>query len=203
MKRIAENIAETAITDGKFEKYENQLYRYFSELLIPYFFVIKKVCSIKEFHPKNTGINHKSCDCSIEINGIVVYTEITTISPINKDTLKLKIEEIFQEKAQKQTVKNPSLLAIDVTLSAQESFNKKKGRCEVVFPIFGDMMRYIGEELEKEENKHLMGVLIAINKLRERNGGDLEIIFDYNFKRNRNNSYYTIMDGCFNQIYYS
>jgi len=49
MKRIAENITETDIADEKFKEHEKRLYRYFSELLIPYFLLLKKFARLMNF----------------------------------------------------------------------------------------------------------------------------------------------------------
>jgi len=198
MKQISQKIVETEIANTLFEKYRGQLHRYISELLVPYFFTLIN-CNINEFHPKETGINEKSCDCSIEINGTSIFMEITTINvSIDQKALKLKIDDIFEEKAQQQTVKDPSLLVIDITSSAQERYNKIDNRFEVVFPIFGNMIEYIGEQLDNgEQNFHLVGVLIASNTLCERNGGDFELIYDYYFRPNYNNSHYSLLKDLF------
>lgn len=168
MKPLTKLITSTDKETQKFKKYFNQLLRYFSELLFPQFLMGLHKGRIK-FQPRDIGSGLKSCDNVYWFDDKKIYVEITTINTLDQKNLETKVLDIFELKAQEQlNFEELGLLVIDITTSGSQYFDFKENKFYVNFEIFDNLVKFISKELEKDDNKHLIGVAIIGNIISEK-----------------------------------
>ncbi|MFW6027114.1 MAG: hypothetical protein ACOCRX_12335 [Candidatus Woesearchaeota archaeon] len=198
IRKIAKKILKTNEQNPNFKIYVSQLYRYFSELMIPHY--IKRVSHSKiTFQPKDLGDGQKSCDNIVFIDNKEIALEITSISTKNKRNLDKKIKDIFETKGRAQMSQtSDALLAIDLTKSGEQYFDIKKNQFLVKFPNWDYLRDLIRVELDKKMNSHLIGVVLIANIIVEENL-KCKLLYKLTLSENINNSNTTILTNLFSK----
>ena len=167
MKQLAVKITENF--PKNYISYLDSFYRYYSELQIPFY--LSQLLEIKKitFQPKNIGNNGKSCDNLIDTKLGKIFVEITSINTQNTKNIPTKILDIFEEKGQEQLGNNTGILGIDITASGYQTFDKSTKKIDVEFPMKDAIFKEVKKQLQKEENEHILAVIIMENTITTKN----------------------------------
>ncbi|MCF7866232.1 hypothetical protein K9L67_06085 [Candidatus Woesearchaeota archaeon] len=164
VRKLVPYIVKTNLDSTQFDIYFKQLLRYFSELSFPQYVHSVSGCGIS-FQPRDIGNGLRSCDNLFNYLGSQIGVEITTISTDNKNSLPLKIQNIFENKAQEQISNHDGILLIDISLSCKQIFEIETRKFKVEFTNIDYIAELCRKELDKEENSHLLGVVVLANVL--------------------------------------